>query len=48
MTEWINSPPLTLAQLRGQVIVVHFYTFGCINCIHNLPLYNEWQAVRPG
>ena len=39
---WINSDPLTLAQLRGQVVVVHFYTYGCINCIRNLPHYNGW------
>ncbi len=25
---WINSKPLTLAGLRGQVVVVHFWTFG--------------------
>jgi hypothetical protein len=25
---WINSPPLTLAQLRGQVVALHFWTFG--------------------
>jgi thiol-disulfide isomerase/thioredoxin len=43
VTEWINSPPLTLASLRGKVVVVHFYTFGCINCIRNLPHYNEWR-----
>jgi peroxiredoxin len=43
VTEWINSPPLTLASLRGEVVVVHFYTFGCINCIRNLPHYNEWR-----
>jgi peroxiredoxin len=43
VTEWINSPPLTLAALRGKVVVVHFYTFGCINCIRNLPHYNDWR-----
>jgi peroxiredoxin len=43
VTEWINSPPLTLASLRGKVVVVHFYTFGCINCIRNLPHYNAWR-----
>ncbi|NLZ07175.1 MAG: redoxin domain-containing protein [Phycisphaerae bacterium] len=41
---WINSTPLTLAQLRGHVVAVHFYTFGCINCIRNLPYYNGWHA----
>ncbi len=40
---WINSKPLTLAQLRGKVVVVHFWTFGCINCIHNYGAYKDWQ-----
>jgi len=41
---WINSRPLKLADLRGQVVAVHFYAFGCINCIHNYPHYKEWQS----
>jgi hypothetical protein len=28
VTEWINSKPLTWEKLRGQVVVVHFWTFG--------------------
>jgi len=44
---WINSDPLTLAQLRGKVVVIHFYTFGCINCIRNLPHYNNWYEDFP-
>jgi peroxiredoxin len=43
VTAWINSEPLTLAQLRGRVVVVHFWAFGCINCIRNLPHYQGWQ-----
>ena len=42
-TEWLQSKPLTLAGLRGQVVVVHFWTFGCINCVHNYPVYKAWQ-----
>ncbi|GMU20173.1 MAG: hypothetical protein AMXMBFR13_02720 [Phycisphaerae bacterium] len=42
---WVNSKPLTLAGLRGQVVVVHFWTFGCINCIHNYPAYRNWQKT---
>jgi len=42
VTEWINSPPMTLEKLRGKVVVVHYYAFGCINCIRNLPHYNGW------
>lgn len=41
--EWINSSPLTLEELRGKVVVVHFYAFGCINCIRNYPWYRQWS-----
>jgi peroxiredoxin len=40
---WINTPSLTLSALKGKVTVVHFYTYGCINCIRNLPHYNDWH-----
>lgn len=46
--EWINSPPLSLKELRGKVVVVHFYACGCINCIHNYPWYLEWHARYQG
>ena len=26
--EWINTKPLTFAKLKGQVVAVHFWTFG--------------------
>lgn len=39
---WINSPGLTMSKLRGKVTIVHFYTYGCINCVRNLPHYNDW------
>ena len=42
VTDWINSSPVTLASLHGKVVVVHYYAFGCINCIRNLPHYNGW------
>jgi len=41
--EWLNSTPLTIAGLAGKVVVVHFYAFGCSNCINNYPTYLEWQ-----
>ena len=40
---WINSPPTSLAQLRGKVVAVHFYAFQCINCRRNLPAYSAWH-----
>ena len=43
VTDWINSKPIKLADQKGKVVVVHFWTNGCINCIHNYPHYNAWQ-----
>jgi len=40
--EWINSPPLTPAQLRGKVVVVDFWTYSCINCLRSLPYVRAW------
>jgi len=40
---WLNSSPLTMSELKGKVTVVHFYAFGCGNCIRTLPYYNDWQ-----
>ncbi len=41
--EWIHSEPIRFSELRGRVVVVHFWTFGCINCIHNYPAYKTWH-----
>ena len=35
--EWINSEPLTLEKLRGQVVLVEFWTYGCSNCRNTMP-----------
>jgi thiol-disulfide isomerase/thioredoxin len=47
-TQWLHSKPLTIASLRGQVAVVHFWTFGCVNCVHNYPVYKAWQEKYAG
>ena len=44
---WINSPPVRLSELKGKVTVVHFYAFGCGNCIRTLPYYNDWYKQFP-
>ncbi|MFC1763666.1 redoxin domain-containing protein [Planctomycetota bacterium] len=44
---WIHSEPLTLDDLKGKVVIVHFYTYICINCVRNLPHYNRWHADFP-
>jgi thiol-disulfide isomerase/thioredoxin len=40
---WINSKPLDMSALHGKVVAFHFWAFGCINCVHNLPHYNDWH-----
>jgi peroxiredoxin len=41
--EWLNSAPLSLKQLRGKVVVIHFYAFQCSNCHANFPIYRRWH-----
>jgi thiol-disulfide isomerase/thioredoxin len=40
---WLQGGPLRFRDLRGRVVVVHFWTNGCINCIRNYPVYRSWQ-----
>jgi cytochrome c biogenesis protein CcdA/thiol-disulfide isomerase/thioredoxin len=40
--EWINSPPLTIAGLRGKVVLLDFWTYSCINCLRTLPYIRAW------
>jgi cytochrome c biogenesis protein CcdA/thiol-disulfide isomerase/thioredoxin len=39
---WINSNPLTVAQLKGKVVLIDFWTYTCINCIRSLPYVQGW------
>jgi thiol-disulfide isomerase/thioredoxin len=41
-TEWLNSQPLTRAGLAGQVVVVDFWTYTCINWLRTLPYLRAW------
>ncbi|MGV1049258.1 MAG: cytochrome c biogenesis protein DipZ [Solirubrobacterales bacterium] len=43
---WFNTPgdrPLTMAGLRGRVVLVDFWTYSCVNCIRTLPYLNAWN-----
>ena len=42
---WFNSRPLTLAGLRGRVVLVDFWTYTCINCIRTFPYLRAWDAA---
>ena len=43
ITDWVGTKPLKLADLKGKVVVVHFFAQGCINCVHNYPYYRAWS-----
>ncbi len=38
----IDGQPITLASLRGKVVLVDFWTYSCINCLRTLPYLNAW------
>jgi len=40
--DWINSPPLSAATLRGKVVLVDFWTYTCINWLRTLPYVRAW------
>ncbi len=42
IVDWENSPPLTLASLRGKVVLVDFWTYSCINCQNTFPYLRRW------
>jgi cytochrome c biogenesis protein CcdA/thiol-disulfide isomerase/thioredoxin len=45
ITAWLNTPgdrPLSLAGLRGKVVLVDFWTYSCINCQRSLPHVEAW------
>ncbi|MBR1167673.1 thioredoxin family protein [Bradyrhizobium liaoningense] len=44
ITNWFNSKPLSIADLRGKVVLVDFWTYGCVNCVNTLPHVTELYA----
>ena len=47
-TGWLNSPPLTAAGLHGQVVLVNFWTYTCINWLRQLPYVRAWAGKYSG
>jgi cytochrome c biogenesis protein CcdA/thiol-disulfide isomerase/thioredoxin len=43
--QWLNGPPRSLQSLRGQVVLVDFWTFDCFNCVNTLPYVKRWYAT---
>jgi thiol-disulfide isomerase/thioredoxin len=50
ISQWLNSTPLKVADLKGNVVLVQFWTFACINCQRTLPYITRWhrQYVAKG
>ena len=44
ISNWFNSKPLNIADLRGKVVLVDFWTYGCVNCVNTLPHVTELYA----
>lgn len=41
--QWFNSKPLTMAGLRGRVVLIDFWEYTCVNCIRTMPYLREWH-----
>lgn len=44
IAQWHNGPALRMADLRGKVVLINFWTYSCINCIRTLPYISQWHA----
>jgi len=45
ISQWINSPALTVSSLKGKVVLVDFWTYSCINCIRNNVYLEKWYNL---
>jgi thiol-disulfide isomerase/thioredoxin len=45
---WINSRPLTMRELRGQVVLIDFWEYTCINCIRTFDTNKKWYERYHG
>ena len=43
ISQWLNSDPLTTSSLKGNVVLIQFWTFACINCQRTLPYVTRWH-----
>ena len=45
---WLNSAPIHLSDLKGKVVIVEFWTFGCYNCRNVEPYVKAWHGKYAG
>ncbi|CAN5224683.1 cytochrome c biogenesis protein DipZ [soil metagenome] len=51
LDNWLNTPggkPLTIAGLRGKVVIVDFWTYSCVNCLRTFPHLKAWDEAYRG
>ena len=43
--EWINSDPFSIGESlgNGEIVLIDFWTYTCVNCIRTFPFLNEWN-----
>ena len=42
---WLDERAIRLSELRGSVVLLHFYAFQCHNCHANFAIYNRWHRT---
>jgi cytochrome c biogenesis protein CcdA/thiol-disulfide isomerase/thioredoxin len=45
ISHWLNAQPLTIGGLRGQVVLIDFWTYSCVNCLRTLPFLRGWDKA---
>jgi DNA-binding beta-propeller fold protein YncE len=45
--QWLNTSPLTLKDLEGRIVLLDFWTYCCINCMHVIPDLKRLEAKYP-
>lgn len=43
ISHWLNGEPVTLSELRGNVVLVDFWTYTCVNCLRTIPQLRIWH-----
>jgi thiol-disulfide isomerase/thioredoxin len=46
-SEWLNTQPIKMEDLRGKFVIIDFWTYCCINCIHVLPELKKLEHAYP-
>jgi len=45
ITNWINSSPLFLKELKGKIVLIDFWSYNCIHCVNSIPHLKKWYET---